>query len=226
VPPPETEDTGELLTPTGAAVLTAVAAGYGPLPAMTVRQVGYGCGGREGKTRPNVLRVLIGEAAEETGAGGDTLWLIEANLDDVTGEQAAFAIARLLAVGARDAWAAPVTMKKGRPGIVLSALADEQHAAAAEEVFFAETTTFGVRRSRVTRSILERESVSVDTAYGPIRVKLGRRGGRLLQAAAEFEDCRAAAEAAGVPLRRVAEAAMAAWRAEAGDMGRGQRKKA
>jgi uncharacterized protein (TIGR00299 family) protein len=211
VPVRPTGEDGERLTPTGAAILTALAAGYGPMPAMTVRHVGCGCGTREGTNRPNVLRVLIGETADAEPAD-DVVWLLETNVDDMTGEQAAYAMERLMAAGARDVWAAPVTMKKGRPALVLSVLADDGALAAVEEALFAETTTFGIRRRRVARLTLAREHVEVATAYGPLRVKVGRRDGRIVQASAEFEDCRRAAEAAGVPLQTVIDAAMAAWR--------------
>ncbi len=205
-----TGEQGERLTPTGAAVLTTLTAGVGPMPAMTVEHVGYGCGTREGEKRPNVLRVCIGEAVEQIAAD-DAMWLLETNVDDMTGEQAAYAVERLLAAGVADAWITPVIMKKGRPGIVISVLADVNRVVAAEQIIFAETSTFGIRRRLVSRSVLAREHVEVRTPYGVIRVKLGRRGSEVLQASAEFEDCRKAAAAAGVPVATVSAAAVAAY---------------
>lgn len=211
VPIAATEETGELLTPTAAAVLTTVCAAFEPLPAMTVERVGMGAGTREGRTRPNLLRALLGEAADAGAA--NTVVVLEANLDDCPGEWVGHCLARLLAEGARDAWCVPIYMKKNRPAVVLTALCSPADAARLEGVIFAETSTFGVRRSTAQRAVLERTHAVVETQYGSIRMKIGRQGGRVVQAAAEFDDCAAAAGRHGVPLRVVMAAAADAWQA-------------
>jgi hypothetical protein len=220
VPTRACDEVGELTTPTGAAILVTLAERFGPMPPMTVEAVGYGAGARQGERVPNLVRVVLGQTCEAAAGASpeesDTVWLLEANLDDATGETLGAAMGRLFAAGALDVWLAPVTMKKGRPGVVLSCLADDTVVAGVEETIFRETTTFGVRRTRVQRSKLARELVEVATPLGAVRVKVGRRGGRVVTALPEYEDCLRVAEAAGVPFREVYEAARAAW------AGRGQ----
>ncbi len=201
---------GEAITPTGAAVLTTLAEAYGPPPAMTVSAVGCGAGTRETGPLPNVLRVFLGRREDDGQI--DTVVELSVNLDDCTGEMIGAAIAALLAAGCLDAWAAPVVMKKSRPAWLLSALCRPQDAAEAERILFAETTTFGVRRRVCQRTKLQRRHETVETAYGPIRVKVARRGGETMTAAAEFEDCRRAAEAHGVSVKEVLGAALATYR--------------
>ncbi len=138
--------------------------------------------------------------------------LIEANLDDCPGQLVARAIQAALEAGALDAWASPCTMKKGRPGFVLAALAPEERREAVTRTFLAETTTLGVRMREVERVELERVLVPVETAYGSVRVKEGRLAGELLGAHPEYEDCAARGGERGVPVKEVMEAAMAAWR--------------
>lgn len=210
VPIAATDETGELTTPTGAAILTTLADSFGPLPAMTLRAAGYGAGTRDGVTRPNLLRLLIGET---TGAAGETddVVVLEANIDDCSGEALGFALERLLAAGALDAYATPVQMKKGRPGVLLSALAEPSRADAIEQIIFAETTTFGVRRSVCRRRKLERSTFPVQSRYGPVTIKIGRRDGRIVTAAPEYEDCARAAREHDVALRVVMDDAMHAW---------------
>jgi hypothetical protein len=214
------DEVGELTTPTGAAILVTLAERFGPMPPMTVEAVGYGAGARQGERVPNLVRVVLGRPCEaapgQSPEESDTVWLLEANLDDATGETLGAATRRLFAAGALDVWLVPVTMKKGRPGVILSCLADDAAVAEVEETIFRETTTFGVRRTRVQRSKLARELVEVATPMGAVRVKVGRRGGRVVTALPEYEDCLRVAEAAGVPFREVYEAARAAW------AGRGQ----
>ncbi len=137
---------------------------------------------------------------------------LEANLDDCPGQLLARAIEAALEAGALDAWASPCTMKKGRPGVVLAALAPEERREAVARVFLAETTTLGVRMHYVERVVMDRELVPVETAYGSVRVKEGRLGGELLGAHPEYEDCAARAKERGVPVKEVMGAAMAAWR--------------
>ncbi|GAO05288.1 nickel pincer cofactor biosynthesis protein LarC [Anaeromyxobacter sp. PSR-1] len=205
---------GEAVTPTGAALL-AVLAEVGPLPAHVPLRVGYGVGTRAWPDRPNVLRATLAEPAPAAGAGGpgpEALWVLEANLDDCPGQLVARAIEAALEAGALDAWAAPLTMKKGRPGVLLGALCDEAHRAAVTGALFAETTTLGVRRHAVERDALERALEPVETAYGTVRVKVARLGGRELGAHPEYDDCAARARAAGVAVREVMAAALAAYR--------------
>ncbi len=208
VPLAACEERGELTTPTGVAILTALAEAFGPMPAMTIRAIGLGAGTREGKTRPNVLRVMLGEPADVGEA--DEIVALETNLDDVTPEIVSFAMDRLMAAGALDVYTQPIQMKKGRSGWLLTVLCEPHRAAAIEQVMFAETPTFGVRRVAMRRSKLRRRHETVETRFGSIRIKIGERAG-VVTAAPEYEDCRAAAEATGAPLRDVMAAARDVW---------------
>lgn len=200
---------GELLTPTGALLLTGHADDYGPLPQMRLERVGYGAGTKETPGRPNALRLLVGE----DGSGSDErLVVLEAQVDDMPAQLLGSLMERLLEVHAVDVFYTPVHMKKGRPGILITVLCRPGQREAVEELLFAESTTLGVRRHEVSRTALEREVVQVATAYGPVGVKLGRRAGRVTNAQPEFEDCRRAAAAAGVPVKEVWAAAVAAFR--------------
>jgi uncharacterized protein (TIGR00299 family) protein len=197
---------GEAVTPTGAAILAELTE-VGPLPAMVPARVGYGVGTRAWPDRPNVLRATLAEPAEE-GA----LWLLETNLDDATGQMVARAIDAALEAGALDAWAAPITMKKGRPAVLLAALAEEGTRAAVTRVLFGETPTLGIRRRRIERDVLAREVRTVDTAHGRVRVKVALLEGVELGAQPEHDDCLALAREKGIPLREVIAAALVAHR--------------
>jgi len=200
---------GEAVTPTGAALLAVLAEVADPstFPALVAEEVGYGVGTARWSDRPNVLRMTLGEEAERGG-----LWVIEANLDDCPGQLVARAIEAALAAGAKDAWAAPLTMKKGRPGMLLGALAAADRREAVARVFLDETTTLGVRLHPVERIELERELVPVRTAYGEVRVKVGRRGDAVVGAHPEYDDCLARAREHGVAVREVLAAALTAFR--------------
>jgi uncharacterized protein (TIGR00299 family) protein len=200
---------GERTTPTGAAMLAAWTEEIRSLPEMSIEAVGYGAGTARWEDAPNVLRAVLGNGARQKEAA----WLLETNLDDLSPQLAAAALDAALLAGALDAWIAPVTMKKGRPGHLFGALAEEGARAAVEAAIFKETSTLGIRATRVERTVLDRELVEVQTAYGPIRIKVGRLGGRTLNAAPEFEDCRKAASEHGVAVKEVMAAAIAAWRA-------------
>jgi uncharacterized protein (TIGR00299 family) protein len=202
---------GELLTPTGALLVTAHATGYGPLPAMRPEAVGHGAGTRDTAGRPNVLRLIVG--TEEAAATGDRVVVMEAELDDMPPQLCGPLMDRLLAAGALDVFYTPIQMKKGRPGLLVSVLAEPARREALEEVLFAETTTLGVRRQEWDRTVLEREVVPVETPYGTVGVKIGRRGGRVYNVQPEFDDCRRAADARGVAVKEVWAAALAAGRA-------------
>lgn len=203
---------GELLTPTGALLLTGHASEYGPLPPLRPLAFGYGAGTRDTVGRPNVLRVIVGEAEGATAAADGIVTVLEAEVDDMSGQLLGHLMERLFEVGALDAFFTPIHMKKGRPGILVSVLCEPAVRETIETTLFAESTTLGVRRHDCARSVLERESVRVATAYGPIGVKLGRRAGRVLNAQPEFEDCRLAASTYGVAVKEVWAAAVAAWR--------------
>ncbi|HEV2755201.1 MAG TPA: nickel pincer cofactor biosynthesis protein LarC [Actinomycetota bacterium] len=196
----------ELVTPTGAALLRALAGEFGPIPPMTVWATGYGAGTRDTEA-PNVLRVLVGEAAER---GDERLVEIAANLDDMSPELLPHAVEALLAAGAVDAWITPVLMKKGRPGFALSALAEADDTERVVDVFLRETTTFGVRMHEVAREVLDRTWVEVDVEGHSMRVKVGRRGAAVVSAAPEYEDARRVARATGMPLKQVYERALRA----------------
>jgi uncharacterized protein (TIGR00299 family) protein len=225
VPPPATarlvagvpvygEGEGELLTPTGALLVTAHASQYGPLPPMRLERVGHGAGSRETKGRPNVLRLIVGE--EAAPGAGERVLVLETEVDDASPQLLGPLLDRLLAAGALDAFFTPVQMKKGRPGVLVTAIADPSRREAIEELLFRETTTLGVRRQEWDRTVLERETATVETAYGPIRVKIGRRGETVYNAWPEFDDCQRAAGEKGVAVKEVLAAALAAWRERAG----------
>ena len=204
------DEVGELATPTGAAILTTLADEFGPLPDMTLSAVGVGAGTREGETRPNVLRLFVGELAG-VDAEQDSVTILEANLDDATGQSLGYAGERLMDAGALDVYIVPIIMKKGRPGQLLTVLCRPMDVAALEAMIFAETSTLGIRRHTARRSKLAREHVTVETRFGPIRVKLGCRDGATVQAWPEYDDCVAAARGAGTPLRDVQQEALRAW---------------
>lgn len=200
----------ELTTPTGAAIASTVAESFGKMPPMTIETVGYGAGDRDFPDRANMLRVVIGRS---TGASEATeVWVIEANIDDMSPEIAGYARERLLAEGALDVTLTPVFMKKDRPGYTLSVIAAPKDRERLGDVVFAETTTLGVRSYPAARRVLERESVEVETPYGPVRIKVGREGDRVLNAAPELEDAKRLAQEKNVPLKEVLEAARFAYR--------------
>lgn len=205
---------GELLTPTGALLVTGHATSYGPLPPLTLQAVGNGAGSREIPGRPNVLRLLVGE--DGTEAGSERVVVLECEIDDMSPQLYGPLVDRLLAQGALDVFYTAVTMKKGRPGILVTTLGPPDRREALEEVLFAETTTLGVRRQEWDRTVLARQRVEVATPYGTIGVKVGSRGGRVYNAQPEFEECRKAAEARGVPVKEVWSAAVSAWRGRQG----------
>ena len=199
------EGVGELTTPTGAALLKVLTS-IGQPPDFIVERVGYGVGTKDFKDRPNVLRASLGRAEDKA----EGLWVLEANMDDSTPQLLGYLVERLLAVGALDAWVTPAVMKKGRPGHLLSVMVEGGKREVVMDVVLRESTTLGVRFHRVERQALERDWVEVETPWGRVRVKRGLRGGEVLNAHPEFEDCRRVAEAAGVPVKQVMAAAMAA----------------
>ncbi len=217
-----TEIEGELITPTGAAIIAAVCESFGTIPEMSVEATGYGAGTREYKDFPNVLRLMVGEAAEfgkRPAKDHDDLVLMETNIDDSTPQAIGFIMERAFELGALDCWFTPVQMKKNRPGVIVSVLASPETKDALLEMLFAETTTIGVRTSQVARISLDRRFETVKTRFGECRVKIALREGRVMNAMPEYEDVRRLALEKNVPFRIVWEAASEAAREKATAVG-------
>lgn len=200
----------ELVTPTGAALLTALAAGFGPIPAMTLAAVGYGAGTRDLPV-PNVLRILVGQRPATGGASVETLVLLETNVDDMNPEVYDHVMDRLFEAGALDVFLSPIQMKKNRPATMIHVLCSPGEAEALKDVLLAETTTLGIRQIEVTRHALPRFIETVETPYGTVRVKVARWGAGWTKGAPEYEDCRRLAERHDVPLRHIYRAAERCW---------------
>lgn len=200
------ETEAELVTPTGAAILAEACDAWGPLPAMSLERTGYGAGARELPDRPNVLRVVVGEGAHPRG--GDVV-LLEAGIDDLLPELVPDAVQRCLAAGALDVWTTPVQMKKGRPGIVMSALARPQAEAAVARALLEHTSTLGVRVADLRRYELEREHREVTVGGHTVRVKVGLLEGRVVNVAPEHDDCARVSDATGRPVKQVWAEALA-----------------
>jgi uncharacterized protein (TIGR00299 family) protein len=201
----------ELVTPTGAALLAALAVGYGPLPPMTIAATGFGAGSRDLDGLPNATQVVLG-LASDAGLGpgqmsGQPVVLVEVNVDDATGETLAHTVAALLEAGAHDAWVTPIVMKKGRPAHTVSALADPALAGQVSRVLVSETGSLGVRGQTLQRWPAARESEEVEVEGLPVRVKVS--AGRVK---IEHDDAARAARRTGLPLREVVARAEAAWR--------------
>ena len=207
---------GELVTPTGAAIITTVCAEYGPIPRLKLERTGYGAGTRQYEKFPNALRVLIGEQVSTESANApaspvERLWMIETNMDDVSPQILGHVMERAFELGALDCYFTAVQMKKNRPGVLLSILCRDEQRASLSELLFSETTTLGVRAYEVERRALERRIVTVETQYGPIDVKVARLNGHIVKEMPEYEQCRRAARDGNVPLRVVEEAAREAF---------------
>lgn len=196
----------ELTTPTGAAILATLAGAFGPLPAMKIDRIGYGAGQKELEEQANVLRLLVGESAT-TDAERDQVWVLETNLDDISGEVIGYCLSQLWDAGALDVYTTAIQMKKNRPGVTITVLCRAEQVEAIEAVLFRETTTLGVRRWPAARHILSRESRQVETPWGPVEGKIGRLSDGTIRLAPEYESCRRIAAERGVPLREVYEAA-------------------
>jgi len=207
---------GELVTPTGAALLRAfvelLPSSLGSWPSFVPRAIGYGAGKKDFPDRANVVRLVLGdrEPAVAARASSTTHAVLEANVDDATGEVAAIAIEALLEAGALDAWAQPITMKKGRPAMTIAALVDLGRTDELSRVLLAQTGSLGVRRREVSRLERPRRFVEVSTAYGTVRVKIADGDGLPIVVHPELEDCRARAKEHGVPVREVIRAAISA----------------
>ncbi len=203
---------GELVTPTGAAIIATTAASYGPVPMMRVDKVGYGAGTRDYPNFPNVLRAILGRTVADADGTPSTVSVIEAQIDDLNPQVFGYLMDQALDAGALDIFYIPVQMKKNRPGVLLTLLCRPEDREKMSHLIFRETTTLGVRYREERREILQREHVTVGTPYGPVRIKIARTSdGTLVNASPEFEDCRAAADTHNVPLRDVQAAAMKSW---------------
>jgi uncharacterized protein (TIGR00299 family) protein len=210
---------GELVTPTGAAIITAVCSEFGPLPKMKIERTGYGAGTREYQNFPNVLRLMLGDDASGAEAAGyERLVMLETNIDDMSPQIYGHVMEEALRRGALDCYFTPVQMKKNRPGTLISILCEEEVRDAMCELLLSETTTLGVRFYEVMRRALQRRIVKVETEYGAIDVKVAHLDGRAIKEMPEYEQCRAAAEKYGVALRTVEQAARASFLKSQGDV--------
>ena len=210
IPVGQCDEPHELVTPTGAALLAELVEAFGLMQEFVPAKIGYGLGTRENKTRPNVLRVLLGEtqAVVTHDWETDTIVVLETNLDDINAEILGAFVEKALASGALDVFHTPIQMKKNRPGVLLTVLCPSVEADRFTEMLLRETTAFGVRRHTTERRKLKRETVTIKTPFGEVAVKLGRLDGRILQAAPEFESCKKLAEQKGMPLKQIYEAAV------------------
>jgi uncharacterized protein (DUF111 family) len=199
----------ELLTPTGALILSEYASGFGPMPQMRVDRVGYGAGDRDLAETPNVVRLVVGEAAGD--APVTRVVSIECEIDDMNPQIFGALMDRLYAAGALEVFYAPVQMKKNRPGTLMTIVAKPELRPALTEVVFRETTTIGVRYQEMARECLDREMVTVPTSFGPVRFKVARRGRTLMNAQPEFDDLTRLAAEHHVPVKEVQSVALAAW---------------
>jgi uncharacterized protein (TIGR00299 family) protein len=195
----------ELVTPTGAAIATTLATRFDEMPAINLQTIGYGAGSADLAERPNVLRLLVGDAVGmEKGERWDVpVTVIEANLDDMNPQIYGYFVEQALAAGALDVFSTPVQMKKNRPGILVTLMCESASVNKLIDLIFRETTTIGVRTHEVRRRTLEREIVPVATPLGEVRMKVSRMNGTMLNATPEYEDCRQIAAQKGVPLKQV-----------------------
>jgi uncharacterized protein (TIGR00299 family) protein len=200
----------ELVTPTGAAIVKTLSTRFAPFPAMKIDKSGYGAGTRDFPEHPNLLRITIGEteSTHRANTSNESIAVLEANLDDLSPQVLAYAMERLLAEGALDVFSVPVQMKKSRPGALLTVLAKMEDANRLTTTIFAETTTLGVRRREEQRQTLSRRWETVDTTWGPVRIKIANMNGSVSNYAPEYEDCRTLAETQHVPLRTIMQEAI------------------
>ncbi|MFZ0635012.1 MAG: nickel pincer cofactor biosynthesis protein LarC [Candidatus Acidiferrales bacterium] len=195
----------ELVTPTGAAIASTLATRFAEIPPMHLKSIGYGAGSTDLAERPNVFRLLVGDAAgmKEGEQWDAPISVIEANLDDMSPQIYGYFVERALAAGALDVFSSAVQMKKNRPGLLVTLLCEDAAVNSLVDVLFQETTTIGVRTYEVRRRTLKREVVPVETPFGAVRMKVSRQNGTMLNAAPEYEDCRKIAAEKGIPLKQV-----------------------
>ena len=213
IPVSQCNEPHELVTPTGAALLAEFVESFGPMENLVAKKIGFGLGTRENKTRPNVLRAVLGEVSASASAHDweiDTIAVLETNLDDVNAEILGHFMEAALAAGALDVFHTPIQMKKSRPGILLTVLCTQADADKFSEMILRETSSFGVRRALAERRKLQRSFATAKTAFGEVQVKIGRLNGKVLQAAPEYEACKKLAREAKVPVKAVYDAALKA----------------
>lgn len=208
---------GELVTPTGAAIVSTLATGFGPMPAMKISAIGYGAGEKDFPNHPNVARLFVGETTDVEQAQPTTMSedeelvsVIEANVDDMNPQVYAFFAERALAAGALDVTCTAIQMKKNRPGLLITLLAETDRCDDLARLVFEQTTTIGLRIYQARRKVLMRQVVTVDSAYGPLNVKVAWLDGKVVNVSPEYDDCRRVAEEKGVSLKQVMVAAQAA----------------
>jgi uncharacterized protein (TIGR00299 family) protein len=207
VPIYSTEIDGELITPTGAAIIAAICDSYGPIPEMKVEQTAYGAGSRSYEKFPNSLRILVGETAESVI--DERLFLLETNIDDASPQLLGFVMERAFEFGANDCWFTPIQMKKNRSATMLSVLCNAEQKHQITALIYRETTTLGIRERQIRRTALKRDLVKVKTEFGEIEIKIGKLNGKVVNAMPEYEQVRAAALEHDVPFGKVRDAALA-----------------
>ena len=206
----------ELVTPTGAALVSTLATGFGPVPPMKIERIGYGAGTKDFSTHPNIARLMLGEkaegaAAKQIVAGEETVLVIEANIDDMNPQLYGYLMEKALEAGAVDVACSAIQMKKNRPGLLVSILCRPELENTLTRLLFEQTTTIGVRITEARRKVLEREVVTVETSHGAVRMKVARLDGKEMNVTPEFDDCRRLASEKSVPLKEVMVAAQAAY---------------
>jgi uncharacterized protein (TIGR00299 family) protein len=212
VPISQCAEPHELITPTGAALLAEFVESFGPMEGLAPERIGFGVGQRENKTRPNVVRAILGRTATAASHDWetDTVAVLETNLDDANPEWLGHFVDKAMAAGALDVWQAQAQMKKNRPGVLLTLVCAPAEADKFSEWILRQTSAFGVRRTLAERRKLRREFRAVPTPYGQVSVKIGKLDGRVIQTAPEYESCKKLAEEKSVPLKAIYEAALAA----------------
>ena len=210
-----TEIEGELITPTGAAIISTLCNSYGSIPDMLVEQTGYGAGSRVYDKFPNVLRLMLGQSTEPSTRGRERVTVLETNIDDVSPQVLGFVMERAFSIGALDCWFTPIQMKKNRPATMVSILCSREKADELTGMIYSETTTLGVRVTETERDCLEREIVRANTSYGQIDVKVARHGGRVVNAMPEYEQVKKIANETGVAFRIIRDSALAAFESNA-----------
>jgi len=202
----------ELLTPTAAAILTTIVDQFCPLPSMKMETVGYGAGSLQSEEFPNVLRLILGKITAENAANVDSICLLETNIDDVSGELVGFTTENLLKHGALDVFTTPIYMKQNRPAVQISVLCKAEDAQQLEQVLFEQGLTLGIRKQILQRSKLAKDFVTVQTAFGGIKIKIGTLWGKVLNAKPEFSECVSAAKKHNVSVKSVLDAAITAYK--------------
>lgn len=206
VPIQQTQIKNELVTPTGAAIISTLAEGFGPMPDMVMDKIGYGAGSKDLSEQPNLLRVFLGH--ERRNYEQDTVKVLETNIDDISPQVYDFLIDKLLELGALDVFLTPIVMKKSRPAVKLSVLVGSLNLQEVCDCILTETTTMGIRIYEAERKKLSREIIQVDTEYGKVSVKLGKIGDKIVKALPEYEDCKRIAKEKNIPLTKIYQAVM------------------